>query len=244
MKKLILFILLVLFFDKAFSEECRPYKKAMEIPINYLFLIDRLEYTIEDKDILGYEISSWLGGDYNRIWLEVEGNHNIKNGEGELEKLNILYGRWIAPFWDLRGGIGYFGDYGKPINKTRKTFVIGVKGLAPYMFETDINLRYTDKGEFLTDLEFEYTLWITQRFNIKPRITSLISSKNINELGIGSGVNYINVSLRFLYEIKREFAPYISVNSINYLGNTRDIRKNEGENNNFYELVVGLRIFF
>lgn len=54
-------------------------------------LFDRLEY--DDSKRLNYEVTSWYGGDYQRFWIEVEGENNFEKEEGDLERLDVLYGK-------------------------------------------------------------------------------------------------------------------------------------------------------
>ncbi len=249
MKKLSVFLITFLFIlGNSFAEDKKCKKlypiKPMENYTFGLFLIDRLGYTVEDKNNLMYEITSWYGGDYNRLWLEAEGNHNLNSNEGEIEKLDVLFGRWIRPFWDGRVGLGYIGKYGNNKDFGRGGLVLNLKGLAPYMFETDFNIKFLTTGEVLADLEVEYSILLTQRLLLQPKLSTLYSSKNIEKMEIGSGLNNINASLRLIYEIKREFAPYIEVAHTQFLGNTKDFFKKETGKDKETNIYLGLRIWF
>ena len=249
MRKLIfLFIFFIISVSYSFSKDknCKDLYpiKPMANPLFGLFLIDRLGYTIEDKDNLMYEITSWYGGDYDRVWIEAEGEHNLDGNGGEIEKFDLMYGRWIRPFWDGRIGLGYIGKYGNDENFGRVGLVLSLKGLAPYMFETDFNLKVLTTGEILSDLEIEYSILLTQKLIIQPKLYFLYSSKNIEKIQIGSGVNNLNLSLRLLYEIKREFAPYIEVSHTRYFGNAKDYFKAETGEEKDTNIYLGLRLWF
>ncbi|BCB07678.1 hypothetical protein HHSLTHF2_15680 [Vreelandella venusta] len=74
--------------------------------------VDRLEYASPDKggDALVWDFQAWYGGDFNRLYVEGEGENVQGDGEdAEFESLNLLYSRLIADFWELQGGIGYQG---------------------------------------------------------------------------------------------------------------------------------------
>ena len=237
---------LIFLFAKAEEKQCQKLYPIKEMA-NYtfgLFLIDRLGYTIEDKNNLMYEITSWYGGDYNRVWLETEGTHNLSGNGGEIENLDILYGKWIRPFWDGRIGITYIGKYGNGNNINRGGLVLSLKGLAPYMFETDFNIRFLTTGEMLADLELEYSLLLTQRLILQPKISTLYSSKNIEKMEIGSGLNNLGISLRLIYEIKREFAPYIEITNTYYFGNSKDFFKRETGKSKESNIYLGVRLWF
>ncbi len=52
------------------------------------------------------------------------------------------------------------------------------------------------------------------------------------------------LGLRLRYEFKREFAPYLGINWERKLGKTADFARAEGEDDNVFSVVAGLRIFF
>jgi copper resistance protein B len=239
-KKLLILNFLVINTALAQSDTvCKFYPIQKEKPLYYgLFLFDRLEY--DNKNNLDYEITSFYGGDYRRIWIEAEGSHNVRKNEGDIDRLDLLYGKLISPFWDIRGGVGYTGSYGD--NNTHRTMaVIGFKGLAPYFFEVDTNLRLTSKGEVYGDFEAEYDLLFTQRLILQPRIDTRFSFSKIRELGIGTGVNNISLSFRLRYEFRREFAPYIGFSYTKLFGQTKEFTN---KNTNYINTFAGLRMWF
>src|SRR5688572_32045480 len=73
--------------------------------IRYFFLMDQLEsrFTRQGADSVQFNGSGWIGGDYNRIWLKPEGS-KVYGGPWEDVDVQLLYGRLIAPFWDLQIG--------------------------------------------------------------------------------------------------------------------------------------------
>ncbi len=243
-KKFLIFSLFISSFAYGEDKECKFYPvKPME-PLYYgQFLIDRAEYNIEGKKSADYEITAWYGGDYRRVWLELEGEHDFSKGEGDLEKADILYGKLISPFWDIRGGVGYTGSYGNG-SENRTMVLVGLKGLAPYFFEVDTNLRLTNKGEVYGDFEAEYDMLFTQRLILQPRIDTTFSFSKIEELGIGTGINNIKLGFRLRYEFKREFAPYIGFSYTKLFGQTKRFAKDEGKSTNYTDVFIGIRMWF
>jgi uncharacterized protein involved in copper resistance len=64
-------------------------------------------------DTLVWDAQLWYGGDYDRLWIETEGEHIVSGGDGsEIENLDIQYSRRIGRYWDLQGGVGYQRIYG------------------------------------------------------------------------------------------------------------------------------------
>ncbi len=74
--------------------------------IHGFFLMDQLEsrFTRKGADALQFNGYGWVGGDYNRIWIKPEGT-KVYGGSWEDVDVQLLYGRLIAPFWDLQAGV-------------------------------------------------------------------------------------------------------------------------------------------
>ena len=110
-------------------------------------LIDRLEYRDDDgPNHLLWDAQGWYGGDYNRLWLKTEGESPVSDSNGEFET-QALYGRLVAPYWDLQAGVRYDRTFGSGPDRDRAFGVLGVQGLAPYRFETDLALFVSEDGD-------------------------------------------------------------------------------------------------
>ncbi|TDY02876.1 copper resistance protein B [Thiohalophilus thiocyanatoxydans] len=231
--------------------EPKPKKPGWPIPVhdstNYSkLLIDRLEYAWGDEeDTVNWEGQYWYGGDTNRLYIEGEGEDVVSGGEGgEIETLDVLYSRMVAPFWDLQMGAGYQSEYGPGPDKERGFAVFGIQGLAPYWFEIDANLRLSDDGDTSADLEAEYDWLLTQRTILQGRFETAYSANDVPEFGIGKGITNAKFGLRLRYEFRREFAPYIGVSWNKYLGDTADLREAESEDTDHSAVVAGIRMWF
>lgn len=226
---------------------CITYPVAPMPPLYYgRFLVDRLEYIFSGQDdkVLSYEATGWYGGDYQRFWIETEGDHDTGSAEGgEIERLDLLYGRLVSAFWNARAGIGYRGTYG-PDSEERFFAVFGLKGLAPFMFEIDTNIRISDRGEVLLDLEAEYDIYLTQRWVIQPRMDASYSFNEIKGLGIGPGFPGIGLGARLRYEIRRQIAPYIGLTWSTMTGGSRDMAREEAQPRDSTRLMAGIKFWF
>ncbi len=237
-------VIFILGVSIAEEKKCDFYPVKPMKPLYYgQLMIDRFEHAIDNKNNLDYEITGWYGGDYRRLWVEIEGSHSTLRREGEIEKGDILFGKLISPFWDIRGGIGYKDSYGDE-GSNRNMFVIGLKGLAPYMFEVDTNIRLTTKGEIFGDLEAEYDIYLTQRLAFQPRFDITYSFTQIKDLSVGTGLNELSISGRLRYELKREIAPYIGISWVKLFGETRYLAKDEGKKSSYTDIFLGLRMWF
>ena len=47
-----------------------------------------------------FNVDGWIGGDFNRLWYQFDGER--AGGRTEAAELQLLYGRYIAPFWDAQ----------------------------------------------------------------------------------------------------------------------------------------------
>lgn len=236
MKKLIALSLLALsptlpIFAIAYGEEIKP----MHSTRFGGFFVDKLEYRTKNKD-LKFHIYSFYGGDHHKLWVDVEGERGLKNSEWLLERADLLFVKAISDSWDLRAGVGYAGSS----EGGRSRLVLGMNGPAPYGFDVGANLNLTNKGELYGKLEVGYELSLTQRLILQPSFDVSASTKNIEPLGIGSGLSKTELALRLRYEIKNEFAPYVGVSWERYFGQTKEM---VGERD-LINFLVGLKTRF
>jgi len=208
-------------------------------------LFDRLEYQRDDNDEIAlWDAQAWVGKDRKRLWIETEGETDLSSESGDIENFDVQYSYRLDPFWDIQTGMGIQSTFGPSPNNERYSAIIGLQGLAPYWFEVDTNLRVTDDGDVSYDLEAEYDWLLTQRLILQGRGETLVAFSDVEEWGVGTGINNIGLGLRLRYEFSREFAPYIGVAYTRYLGNTKDLRESEGEDVESSSFVAGVRWWF
>ena len=204
-------------------------------------LIERLEARIAadgGEDGYVWDAQAFYGGDINRVVLKTEGEGEF-GGELEDAEIQALYSRAIGPFFDLQAGVRF-----DPEPNTRGHLVVGVQGLAPYMFHVDGALFLSDRGDLTARLEGEYDQRITQRLIVQPRLEVELSAQHIPERGIGAGITKIEPGVRLRYEIEREFAPYVGIEYEAALGETADIARAAGKDPDGIKLLFGLRAWF
>ncbi|MEP2103453.1 MAG: copper resistance protein B [Parasphingorhabdus sp.] len=205
----------------------------------FWFQGDRAEYRAREGDN-GYlwDVQGYYGGDINKFWFKSEGEGSFGEPIEDAEIL-ALYSRAIAPFFDLQAGIRQ--DLTGP---TRTHAAVGIQGLVPYMFEVDAAVFLSDKGDLTARIEAEYDQRLTQRLILQPRAEINLSAQDIPELGVGAGINNLELGLRLRYEITPEFAPYIGVEQEWKLSDSRDFARAAGEDPSIINYVVGLRFWF
>lgn len=213
---------------------------AEPTPLLYFFQAEEFEYRVTDgDDSFNWDAQGWVGGDVNRAWFKTEGEVPVDGGV-EGAEIQALYSRQISDFFDAQVGVRY--DF-EP-DPERAFAVFGVQGLAPYFFEIDAAGFVSEDGDLSARFEAEYELLIAQQLVLQPSLEVNFAAQEVEELGIGSGVNDVELGLRLRYEIEREFAPYIGVNWERDLGETADFARDEGEDVDNLSFVAGVRFWF
>jgi copper resistance protein B len=214
------------------------------IPDNEIFSIvqgDRLEYqTKEGNEIFLWDIQAWIGTDYDKLHVESEGTWSIDEDDFEEVEVELLYSRNVATFWDLRAGVRH--DF-EP-HPTRTFAAFGAEGMAPYWLEVEATAYVSDDGDVSADLEMEYDLLLTQRLILQPRFETSVAFHEVEEYGVGQGINGIELGARLRYEILREFAPYVGISWERKVGETENLAEREGEETSVVSLVIGMKIWF
>lgn len=202
-------------------------------------LIERLEARFQDgEDGFVWDAQAWWGGDLDKLFVKTEGEGEL-GGSAEDAEVQLLYSRAIGPFFDLQAGARLDAE-----PDTRSHLVLGVQGLAPYMFHVDGALFLSDRGDLTARLKGEYDQKITQRLILQPRAELELAAQDIPERGIGAGLTKLEAGLRLRYELVREFAPYVGVEYEAKLGETADIARAQGEDPDGFALLIGLRAWF
>lgn len=208
--------------------------------ITYQVLIDQLEYTRSrgGGDGLAWEAQGWVGRDYNRLWFKTEGAR--QGGKTEEGRLDLLWSRPVAAFWDLQAGVRRdFGEGAK-----RNWLALGVQGVAPYWFDVEATAYLGNSGRTALRLAAEYQFVLTQRTILTPEIEANLYGKSDLARGVGSGLSDLTVGLRLRHEIRRELAPYIGVSWGRRFGETADLARAAGSGATERQFVAGVRTWF
>lgn len=205
-------------------------------------LFEQLEWGggLGDTPSLGrWAGQAWYGTDYDRVWFRTEGELDHR-GRSERAEFQLLYSRLLAYYWDVQLGVRY--DV-RP-RPDRAYAVIGIQGLAPGMFEVNVQGFASERGDLSARVEVSYDIYITQRLVLQPNIEANVAIQRVPELGVGSGLNDIEAGLRLRYEFTREVAPYIGISYQRKIGDTARYARHEGENVEGWNFLTGIRLFF
>lgn len=206
-----------------------------------MVMLERLEARIPaDGGEEGWlwDAQAFYGNDIDKFVLKSEGEGEL-GGAIEDAEVQALWGHAIGPFFDLQAGMRLDLE-----PETRSHLVLGVQGLAPYMWHVDVAAFLSDRGDLSARFEGEYDQKITQQLILQPRVELEASAQDIPERGIGAGFTKVEPGLRLRYEFMPEFAPYVGVEYEAKLGETADIVRAEGEDPSGFKFLVGIRAWF
>ncbi len=242
-KLLLIVLCALLFYSQAYAQEDWP--DPVQDQIYSKFIFDQLEYRWNDgPDTYVWDAQGWVGSDYNKFWVKTEGAYQPSSRVSGDTEIQALYSRLIAPFWDFQIGLRYDYVFGAGPNSGRTLATIGLQGLAPYVFEVEPALFISDDGDVSARFTSTYDFLVTQRFIVQPRLEVNAASGDARKFGIGSGFNDVMFDLRFRYEVRREFAPYVGFSWTQLLGETKNIAEAENAKTSNFAVVAGVRIWF
>lgn len=200
---------------------------------------DRLEAQARSgADGFLWDVQGYYGGPVSRFWFKSEGEGAFGHGVEDAE-IQALWSRAVAPYWDLQ--LGLRQDLAGPATTHA---VIGVQGLAPYMFEVDAALFVSQRGDVTARVEAELDQRITQRLILQPRGEISLSAQDIPLLRIGAGLDKVEIGARLRYEFTREFAPYVGIEQTWRIGQSAAYARAAGDDPSVTSLVVGVRWWF
>lgn len=201
--------------------------------------VDRAELHLDGGDAAyAWDADAYYGTPTRRLWLKSEGEGQF-GGAAEHAEAQALYSRAISPFFDLQMGVAH--DFAGPDTSYA---VVGVQGLAPYMFDVDAALFLSHRGDVTARVEVELDQRITQRLILQPRVEAAFAAQDVPQLGIGAGVDHATLGLRMRYEISREFVPYVGVEQSWRIGQSADFARARGEDAQNLSFVAGVRFWF
>lgn len=171
-----------------------------------MLTVDRLEAWSHDGEPgQHWALQGWVGGDLQRVWLRSEGER--EDGRLASGDIEALYGRSVAPWWDVVVGVRH--DLGP--GPRRDWAALGVQGVSPYKFEVEATAYLGENGRSAARFEAEYDVLLTNRLILQPSIEAELRDRRDVGADIGAGLSKAEAGLRLRYEIVRRFAPYVGL---------------------------------
>lgn len=207
--------------------------------IHYLVLLDGLELqTAAGESRAHWDANGWVGGDLSRFWFRTSGE--MTRGDLHAAGVDLLYGRAIAPWWDVVAGLRQDIRPGP----ARTWAAIGIQGLAPYWFEVAATAYLGSGGRTWLRVQTEYELLATNRVILRPSVALDVHGAADLERGIGAGLSTLEAGVRVRYELRRELAPYAGILWRRTFFGTADAARASGDAAGGASLVFGLRAWF
>jgi copper resistance protein B len=208
-------------------------------------LFDNLEYQGgKGPGALRWDVLGWRGGDVHRFWFKSEGRQFNASRQGTEYEVQALYGKLIAPFFDVQTGLRIDQRVERDGKPSRVYGVLGLQGLVPYRFDIEPTLFLSQTGKLSGRFTGTYDILFSQRLILQPRLEANVAAQKDEEIGVGAGLNDAELGFRLRYEIRREFAPYLGVTWLKSFGATRQLTLLEGGDPNRFSVVVGVRAWF
>ena len=183
-----------------------------------------------------------IGTDYNRLFVRAEGEGLLSEAEGEAE-VQALYSRLVTEYFEAQAGVRLDTEFGEGGLRARPQLAVGLEGLAPYFFEVEPFIFLSYKGDLSARFEGSYDLLITQRLVLQPEAEVTVALQEVEDWGVGTGLNAVEAGLRLRYEIEREVAPYVGFSVLQRFGGAADFAAAEGEPTSEGLFVVGVRLW-
>ena len=201
---------------------------------------ERLEYRFgDDTDIMAWDVDALIGTDEAKFVLRSEGEFATNDDVFETLENQARVQVPISTFFDVVAGI----RLDTPEGPERVHGVLGVHGLGPQWFEVDADLFISDHPSFR--LEVEYEALLTNWLILTPSFEFDLPFRDDRELNIGEWGPTLELGLRLSYDlIDRSVSPYVGVHYERVFGDTRDIIRSKGEDDEPVFFVGGLRFMF
>ena len=204
-----------------------------------MVMLDQLEYAHSSHGTGGFlDAEAWYGRDFDKLWLKGEG----ESSRGRLRDLRTeaLWDRAIATYWSTQLGVRH--DSG--VGPERTWAALGVQGLAPYWFDTEVTIYVGQGGRTAARLQLEYDELLTQRWVLQPKVELNLYGRDDPQRGTGSGLSDAEWGLRLRYEIRRQIAPYAGIVYRQRFGHAADFARAQGEPAEDLQIVAGLHAWF
>lgn len=205
-------------------------------------MIERLEWRDADPSTYEWDATAWYGGDFNKLWIETEGEHS---GDSDEARVEALWDRIATAWWSTRLGLRADVDRSDVDDSHSRTWIaFGIAGLAPGFVELEAMAYVSDGGHTALRLSTEYDLLLTQRLVLQPALELNAYGHDDPGRMIGAGLSDLELGLRLRYEFRREVAPYVGVNWLQRFGDTADLADAAGEESGEFTFVAGFRLWF
>ncbi len=179
------------------------------------------------------------GSDNNKLSLfmsEAEMSHNVV----DTADLDVFYWHLIDQFWAVKGGVNY---HYRPALTPYWQPGVGLEGVLPYFIDTGLRLYYRN-GSAKLDIDLSRDTQITNNFFIRLGVSSMLATKSVDALAVGSGLNQMEYIVRPFYRLLPGFDVYIEYENMRDYGAYKNILRSQGEGTGENMLSLGVSALF
>lgn len=179
------------------------------------------------------------GYDYNKLELFTN-DAEIKRGTVENADIDVFYWHLLYQFWAVKAGVNYFY---RPAKSPYWQPGIGIEGLMPYFIDTNIR-GYYRSGSAKLDIELARDTQISNNFFLRLGIRSILASKTVKRLAVGSGINQMRYIARPYYRLMPGLNILAEFEYEQSYGAFKKILRNEGEETKENTVTFGVSVLF
>ncbi|GLC28149.1 copper resistance protein B [Roseisolibacter agri] len=188
--------------------------------------------------------TGWIGGDYHRVFLNVDAEQPTRGGREIDLRGDVNYGRLVSPFWSALVGVRVESRRGEvgPL-RTRGLLHFGMEGLAPGWFTLEPSLYVSPTGQVSARIAGTTDFLLTQRLIVQPRAELHAVVQRVPEFLYAPGLTDAELGVRLRYEFRRDFAPYVGLSWFRRTGGSAGLARAAGESDRTAGLVAGVRVW-
>lgn len=191
-------------------------------------------------ELLAWHGDAFIGNDKIRFRWISEGEYILHEGEFEHAENRIVAQKPVSEFFDIKAGLrlDYYGG-----GKDRWYAVAGATGLAPQWFEVDADFFISETGGASARLDAEYELLFTNYLALIASAESTYAFAADRKAETGTRLNDLEAGVRLSYDwIDRSVAPYIGAVYEKKYGETAAMARAEGEKEEQWYWVIGVKL--
>ena len=211
-------------------------------PLRWAVEVEELEYRLADgDDALAWGADAFVGRDEWKLRLLSEGEFGLDDDAFEELENRLVIQRPVSDFFDAKAGI----RLDTPDDYDQVYGVLGLQGLAPQWIEVDLDLFVSDDGDVSARLDAEYEILITNYLVLVPSLELDLPFDDDPDRNLAAGAPTLEIGARLGYDlVDRAVAPYVGVFYETAFGETADLARAEGEDDDTLAAVFGVRLFF
>ncbi len=215
------------------------FQGAAEDDIGFSFMLDELEYIVDDgADPVAWSAALAVGTSERQLWLVSEGGHN--RGSLEEHEVHAFVAQSIGEATTLT--VGWRGDL-KP-EPDRDWGMLGLENTWAFDIETSLATYFGRGGDTALRFKLGREFSLAPAWTLVPELETNAFGQTDLETGVGSGIADIEIATRLFYTAADFATVYVGAVWAQPLGNTQDIARAEGEGGSESSIIFGFSFEF